>query len=33
MDNAEALLLARDLELDGRTAVCFLTGSAQGICR
>ncbi len=33
MDNAEALLLARDLELDERTAVRFLISGAQGIFR
>ncbi len=31
MNNAEALLLARDLELDERTAVCFFISGAQDV--
>ncbi len=33
MDSAEALLLARDLELDERTAVCVLIFGAQDVHR
>jgi hypothetical protein len=32
MDSAEALLLARDLELDERTVVSFLNSGAQDVC-